>query len=101
MIKKCQVDLKGRSPEEMSYKLVFDLQDIDITWCSDGTAVISVEGKTDQDIENCIAKHGLELQTTCRTDIKHRINVQNGKEPIHEILERLLSGRIKKTNIVD
>ena len=86
----------GQSPEKLSDDIVADLQDVVIMWCSDGTAVISVDGKTDAEIESVIGAQGVELKATCRQDIKHRLDRATGKERVHERLERTVKA-VKKT----
>jgi len=73
-IKVFRVLTEGKNIEKLSDELVNTFGDIDISWLSDGSAVIScdaAQGKIDEEME----KHGLKSLPS-RKDIKHRVRVK-------------------------
>lgn len=79
-------DKSEKAKEELSTKLVNLLQDCNITWVQDGTAIITTE-KSMTVIKKMIKDFKLKPMATTRLDIKHRVNGQ-GKEATHDRLKK-------------
>jgi len=76
-----RVDCNGQNVEKLSDELVKKFSDIDISWLSDGSAVISVDTTLDE-IKSELVKQRLTPMPQ-RPDIKHRVD-ENGNEPTME-----------------
>ena len=75
-----RVDCNGQDVEKLSAELVKRFSDIDISWLSDGSAVISVDA-TLTEIKTELVKQKLTPMSQ-RPDIKHRVD-ENGKEAVN------------------
>ena len=76
-----RVNCNGQNVEKLSKELVKKFSDIDLSWLSDGSAVISVDATLDE-IKAELVKQKLTPMPQ-RPDIKHRMD-KNGKEPTME-----------------